>query len=133
MKAAFAEYLIVTGRVPRDRLELIPRSEWLYREPIGRLAMLHGLLSGVDVEEVLRQQRHNDQRFGEIAIRMGMLTREQLDVLFRGQSIRACLELIEDLALAGILDFNAGLAAVNEFVGNYDFAAEFSGRLAVSA
>jgi len=133
MKAAFAEYLIVTGRVPRDRLELIPRSEWLYREPIGRLAMLHGLLSGVDVEEVLRLQKRDDQRFGEIAIRMGMLTREQLDVLFRGQSIRACLELIEDLALAGILDFNAGLTAVTEFISGYDFAAECSGRLAVSA
>lgn len=132
MKAAFAEYLVVTGRVERDRLELIPRSEWLHRESIGRLAMLHGLLSGVDVEEILRQQRTDDRRFGEIAIRLGMITREQLDVLFRGQSVRACLELIEDLALAGIMDFNLGLAAANEFIGGYDFAVECSGRVALS-
>jgi hypothetical protein len=133
MKAAFADYLVATGRVSRDRLELIPRSEWLYREPIGRLAMFHGLLSGVDVEEVLRQQRNDDQLFGEIAIRMGMITREQLDVLFRGQSIRACLELIEDLALAGILDFSAGLSAVNEFVGGYGCADGSSARMAIGA
>jgi hypothetical protein len=133
VKSAFAEYLVATGRIERDRLELIPKSEWLYREPIGRLAMLHGLLSGVDVEEVLRQQRYNDQRFGEVAVRMGMITREQLDVLFRGQAIRACLELIEDLALAGALEFNAGLAAVNEFVSSREFTADRSGRVTIGA
>lgn len=133
MKAAFADYLVATGRVSSDRLELIPRSEWLHREAIGRLAMLHGLLSGVDVEEVLRHQRNNGQRFGEIAIRMGMLTREQLEVLFRGQSVRACLELIEDLALAGLLDFNAGLLAAAEFVGGLDFSSECPGGTTVRA
>jgi hypothetical protein len=133
MKAAFADYLVSSGRVERDRLELIPRSEWLYREPIGRLAMLHGLLSGVDVEEILRHQHHGDQRFGEIAVRMGMLTWDQLGVLFRGQSMRACLELVEDLALAGILDFNAGIAAISEFVSSPEFAAEGNERVPAQA
>lgn len=124
MKAAFAEHLIATGRVTRDQLELIPRSEWLYREPIGRLAMMHGLLSGVDVEEILRQQHTDERLFGEIALRLGMLTREQLDVLFRGQSIRACLELTEDLALAGLIEFNAGLEAAIEFISSHEFSPE---------
>lgn len=133
MKAAFVEYLVATKWVAPDRLELIPRSEWLHRESIGRLAMLHGLLSGMDVEEILRQQRNDDGWFGEIAVRMGMITREQLSVLFRGQAVRACLELVEDLALAGVLEFDAGLAAAQEFISGYDVAAECSGRLAMSA
>jgi hypothetical protein len=133
MKAEFAEHLIATGRVTRDRLDQIPRDEWLYREPIGRLVMLHGLLSGTDVEEILREQHTDDHLFGEIAIRLGMLTREQLDVLFRGQSIRACLELVEDLALSGIVGFNAGLEAVTEFISRYDFAAAIEGRAAQHA
>jgi hypothetical protein len=132
MKASFADYLVATGRVTPDRLELIPRSEWLHREPMGRLAMLHGLLSGVDVEEVLRHQRTNGQRFGEVAIRMGMITREQLEVLFRGQSLRACLELVEDLALAGILDFTTGLVAATEFISSFDLSSELSGSVAVN-
>lgn len=123
MKTEFAEHLITTERMTRERLEAIPRNEWMYREPIGRLAMMHGLLSGDDVEEILRHQHTDDRLFGEIAVQLGMINRHQLDVLVRGQSIRACLELVEDLALAGILEFKTGLEATIEFVSGYDFAA----------
>jgi hypothetical protein len=122
MKAALTEYLITTGRLRRERLDSIPPGEWLYHEPIGRLAIMHGLLSGTDVEEILRQTNTDERQFGETAVRLGMISREQLDVLRRGQSIRACLELIEDLALAGIIDFTAGLEAIKAFTASGDFA-----------
>ena len=122
VKAEFAEYLVTTARVGRERIETIPRDERRSTEPLGRLAMLHGLLSGADVEEILRHRHIDDRLFGQTALRLGMMTQDQLDVLLRGQSIRACLELVEDLALAGALEFKSGLEAITEFVSNRDFA-----------
>lgn len=122
MKAELTDFLVSTGRIQREQLQLISREDWLSREPIGRLALLHGLLSAADIDEILNRQLTDHRLFGEIAIQLGMLTSEQLDILYKGQSVRACVELVEDLALAGILDFGEGLNAAMEFISNYDFS-----------
>lgn len=122
MTSAFAEYLIATGRTTREQLSAAAPEGGISREPIGRLAMLHGLLSPSDIDEILSQQSAQECLFGEIAVRLGMLKREQLDILVRGQSIRACLELVEDLALAGAVDFASGLEAIKEYISGEHYA-----------
>ncbi|GMU20826.1 MAG: hypothetical protein AMXMBFR13_09220 [Phycisphaerae bacterium] len=127
MKQAFAEHLVSTGRISRERLGTLAQSEWLDRESIGRLALLHGLLSGPDIDEILRHQHSEPAYFGEIAVRRGFLTPKQLLILCRGQAIRACLELVEDLALSGQIDLDTGLQAIADFVSRRDFAAVHAG------
>lgn len=38
--------------------------------------MLHGLLSGADVEEILRHRHIDDRLFGQTALRLGMMTQD---------------------------------------------------------
>lgn len=122
MLSDFAEYLIATGRVARDRISAMARSEWLLREPIGRLAMMHGLLEPADIDAVLRHQTADERRFGELAVSMGILSSTQLEILARGQALRACLELVEDLALADEMEYQAGMEAISEYMVSHDFA-----------
>ena len=128
MKSRFADYLIASGRIARRRLHEIAPREWVDHEPIGRLALIHGLLTAEDIEEILREQEADDCLFGEIAVRKGLLTPEQLDVLIRGQAMRACVELMEDMARAGEMDFEAGLDAIKAYISSPAFIDELEAQ-----
>ncbi len=121
MKRAFADHLVTTDRLSSGQLTRIPHRQWLSRDPIGRLALMHGLLTGLDIDLLLREQSTEGGYFGEIAMRHGLLSRSQLEILLTGQAIRACLDLVEDLALADVLDIPTGLAALSEFTNLDEF------------
>jgi hypothetical protein len=121
MKEAFAEYLVSSGKIPSDALRGFSRCDWLSRDQLGRLAMLHGLLGGPELQEILTRQEEDARPMGRIAVELGYLSEEQLHILLTGQAVRACLELLEDLALAGTITMAEGLDAIGEFVTGTSF------------
>ncbi len=125
MKRPFADYLLAAGRLSEQRLRSISHDEWVSREPIGRLALLHGLLAVQDIDHILHRQRTEQKYFGEIAMEMGLMTEAQLRVLLAGQGVRACIELTEDLALSGQMDMAEGLIAMSQFASSEEFSKVF--------
>lgn len=116
LKREFAEFLVATNRIPPDVLETASGGNWTAREPIGRLALLHGLIEPSAIDEIVRRQQDANDLFGQTAIQMGLLTRDQLAALLAGQAVRGCAEVLEDLVLSGHLSLRAGIAALAEFL-----------------
>lgn len=84
---------------------------------IGRLMVNHGLIGMEHVNEILNRQDLYGGFFGENTVEMGLVTRQQLETLLAAQELRRNIELIEELALAGVLDFGDGLSALTQFYG----------------
>jgi hypothetical protein len=94
---------------------------WVARDPVGRLALLHGIIEPSAIDDILKRQQASNDYFGQIAIQMGLLTPEQLRTLLAGQAIRGCAEVLEDLILAGRLPLPDGIAALAEFLSSERF------------
>lgn len=121
MKRMFADYLVRSGRLTPAQREELPNGQWLSREPVGRLALLHGLIQGADIDRILSQQRAQGGFFGEIAVEFGLMTQDQLETLLVAQRYRECLELVEELALLGLLSMSQGLGGLCEFVHSAEY------------
>lgn len=121
MKQSFADYLVATGRISEERIDLIPHSQCVLHEPIARLALSHGLLTGREVDFILNRQKAERGYFGETAVQLGLMNERQLRVLLTGQAVHDCVELVEDLALFELMDMPAGLRALSEFTARDDF------------
>lgn len=121
MKHHFAQYLVSSGELAPHALKRVSEVTWEAREPIGRLALMHGLLDPDAIERVLERQNLTREPFGQIAIRLGIMTPDQLRTLLNGQGARACVEMVEDLALSGAISIERGLAALSRFVASEDF------------
>lgn len=129
MKRAFAEFLVASGHVAPEVMASLVDIDWENREPIGRLALLHGLLCGRDIDYILGEQSAKGGLFGEIAIRLGLLTERQLNILLTGQGLRGCAELVEDLAIAGAVESTSGIKAISTFITG----AKFRERISVNS
>lgn len=123
MKQAFADHLLTTGRISSESLNSMSYAGWLPHEPIGRLAVIHGLLTGNDVDAIMREQKLGRGSFGQIAKHLELLTENQIRFLLIGQAARACLELLEVLVLAETLSMASGLEAMAEFISQDKFLA----------
>ncbi len=115
MRREFAEYLLSKGLIDESVLQKLADDGWNIRDPIGLLAYAHGLLPVDSIEDVLAKQRDLDLRFGETAVRMGLLTHQQVEILLMIQQYRAAMELGEALALIGCLDLDECIQAFHEF------------------
>lgn len=122
MKREFASFLIEVGRIPGSAISSKPDHDFSNREPLGRLALLSGALCGRDIEYILKEQEANGGMFGKVALRLGLLTPHQLSVLLVGQCLRACVELVEDLAMEQQIDMMQGVRAITEFLSSNRFA-----------
>jgi len=101
MREAFLQYLLDQGVVEPATLSGLRGAMRMAPEPIGSIAFSFGLLGPGDVELVLDAQRRDYAPFGEIAIREGLLTREQVTQLLYVQQVRAAAGLAEALTLTG--------------------------------
>lgn len=115
MRREFADYMIDKGFIDHDALQQLADEGWNVRDPIGLLAYAHGLLPVESIDEVLTTQRDLDLRFGETAVRMGLLTNRQVEVLLMIQQYRAAMELGEALALSGSLEIEQVVQALHDF------------------
>lgn len=121
MKRLFVQYLIDTGQLDPKNLHVLTDPSGESHEPIGRLALLHDCINPHDIDRVLEDQRASRELFGRIAVRLKILTPGQLHVLLIGQALRACTEMLEDLALGGQLPMETGARALAEFICTHGF------------
>jgi hypothetical protein len=82
---------------------------------IGQLALEEGLISPRDIFDVLRAQRETpDVRFGDLAVEMGLMTRDELMRLLMIQADRK-RPLAEILVAEGVLSQERVDAEMTEF------------------
>ncbi|HBV62784.1 MAG TPA: hypothetical protein DEF45_07150 [Rhodopirellula sp.] len=63
----------------------VPLAIQLRVQPIGEIAVQHGLLTTEQVVRVCEEQKHCQVFFGELAKKLGFLTAEQLEFLIQAQ------------------------------------------------
>jgi len=115
MRREFADYLLAEGLIDESALQRLADEGWNIRDPIGLLAYAHGVLPEDSIEEILTRQKDLDLRFGETAVRMGLLSPQQVDTLLMIQHYRAAMELGEALALWGQITYEDVLRAFHRF------------------
>ncbi len=79
----FGEFLLMRGRVSEDDLDEARHMQLVNNHLIGVLAMDHGLLKLGELEQILHHQAAiaPRPRFGEVAVGLGYLSPQQLEVL----------------------------------------------------
>lgn len=111
----FLNYLMEEGYLTSDQASQRTRRQPSNETWIGRMMISHGLITVEQVNEILIRQDLYGGFFGENAVALGLINHDQLETLLESQELRRNVELIEELALAGILDFNDGLTALSRF------------------
>ncbi len=116
MTNPFVDHLRAKGLLTHEQAERVASWASGRHDPIGIIAVEHGLILGRQIEEVLGQQRDCDWRFGQVAVEMGHLTRPCLDHLLQIQRHRQWARVAEAVVLAGILPSDKVFRAYAEFV-----------------
>jgi hypothetical protein len=101
MRDQFIEYLVNTDAVDRERLHVIVDVFTGTTEPLGLIALSHGLLTGSQINKVMEAQRQDSRPFAEIAQQMKFLNPQQAHTLLEIQKVRVAAEIAEALALSG--------------------------------
>ena len=116
MTIPFIRYLVSKGQISQTVADQI--TEWARRNqnPIGMIAVAHGMIIGPQIDEVLDRQKESKKRFGEIAVEMGLLTEAKVQVLLQIQQQRLVTAITEALALSGSIPFTTGVRLLSEFV-----------------
>jgi hypothetical protein len=113
---SFFEYLLTKGVITEDARDLHAGFSPWSREPIGMIAVQHGLIRNNQIDMVLDAQRSSKLRFGDLAVEMNLLSRPQVDRLLKVQSFRIMTDLFEALVLAGLLEYHEALRHLAEFI-----------------
>jgi hypothetical protein len=96
-------YLAAALGVPEDELPA-PGCWSECGQTIGALALRLGVLTLEQIDAVIDYQSHEKMRFGEIAIELGFTTAEEIRKLLQLQAFHRGLELCELLVLSGRVD-----------------------------
>ena len=116
MRSAFLEFLVAKGVVPQDRLDHLGTLLRCAPEPMGSIAFSYGMVTGADIDAILDEQRQSQRRFGEIAVDLGILTHDQVEVLLRVQHLRGAVETAEALALSGLGSIDEMITQLGHFL-----------------
>jgi diguanylate cyclase (GGDEF)-like protein len=125
----FSRWLVAHGVVDTGVASGVLMSHPTPRRPLGAISRQLGLLAAADVDAVLAEQSLTGERFGEAAVRLGLLLEEILADLLAYQAedprrVAAALvsegrvpsqvmeHLLGDHAAEGVLQMTGGLAAV---------------------
>lgn len=104
MKHPFVEFLVERDLIPPNVARQLAEHKRFVREPIGMIAVSHGLLRTDQIDIILDRQREEpDRRFGEIAVELKCLTEQQVSALVKIQEFRVPADITEALALGGVL------------------------------
>lgn len=128
MTNPFVEFLINRHLVPASVARQLTENKRYVREPIGMIAVSHGLLKPNQIDDILDRQRGSKARFGDIAVELGFLTREQVETLVKIQEFRTTADIAEALALAGV----TSCEDVTQYLGAFllhdrELSVEFAG------
>ena len=116
MSHPFVEFLIERDLVSQEVGGQLAGQSKSIREPIGMIAVSHGLIQSEQIDVILDRQRECKQRFGEIAVELGFLAHGQVDTLVKIQEFRAAGNIAECLALAGVLSFEDAAQYLGAFL-----------------
>lgn len=113
------DFLLMRGRVSKKDIDQACRMQLVNNHMVGVLAVDHGLLTPVELEEILRHQTEMvpHPRFGEVAIGLGHLSRVELEGLLEIQAENR-LRIGEVLVLQSCLteqELLAELSAYREY------------------
>ena len=111
----FGLYLRHKGIISAEQLVAALEAQLTTPPPIGQLALEEGIISPRDIFDVLRAQSESpNERFGDLAIEMGLMTRDDLTRLLMIQADRK-RPLADILAQQGILSEQQAAAEMAEF------------------
>lgn len=110
----FGQYLLEKGRITSQHLIDALEYQKSVSQPIGALALDHGLLTVDQVKLVLGRQLKSDKRFGELAVSLGLLTQAQVDELLQAQTSHKLL-LGESLIVKGYISVETLERELKEF------------------
>lgn len=115
LNAGFIGFLRTMNRL--DEVAARRVEEWIQsnHEPIGKIAVEHGLICGRQIDEILNMQRETRTLFGEIAIALHILTQVQVDRLLDIQRLRSLNSGIEALSLSGLIPLDESLHLLAQF------------------
>lgn len=103
MEHPFIQFLLERDIVSESVARRFTENKRYVREPIGMIAVDHGLLDVSQIDEILDRQSETDKRFGEIAVEMGFMSEAQVERLVKIQANRVPADIAEILALAGVI------------------------------
>jgi len=115
----FWQYLLHKGLLTHVQLCEVLKQEQPVKVKLGILAMNAGLMNAAQVGEIHNLQRVKDQKFGALAVSQGYLTNEQVEELLVSQG-EAYLSLMQSIADKGYMT----IAGVEKALG--DFRDEYS-------
>lgn len=98
----FADYLVETGKLSEQNVEVIFSTKEERRARLGVIAVTEKMLTTEQADEVNQLQAVYDKRFGDIAIDNGFLTKEQVERLLNLQG-NAFLTFIQSIVDHGCL------------------------------
>lgn len=103
MQHPFIEFLLERNLISANVARRLIEEKRYVREPIGTIAVSHGLLRPDQIDVILDHQDDSNKRFGEIAAELGFLTQQQVETLIKIQQARVPTDIAEVLALAGVM------------------------------
>jgi hypothetical protein len=115
MRKAFLEFLESEGVLAPEQAANLRTLYKSASEPIGLIAFSFGMINGADIDLILDQQRRDYRPFGQIAMEMGMLTRQQVQTLLRVQQVRGATETAEALVLSGVCPMDSLMNQLGKF------------------
>ena len=109
----FANYLVETGKLSSQNVEVIISTKEERRARLGVIAVSEKVLTIDQAEEINQLQALYDKRFGDIAIDNGYLTREQVDRLLhlQGNGFLTFVQSIIDHGCLTMDEINSSLDA----------------------
>ncbi len=109
----FANYLVETGKLSEQNVEVIFSTKEERRARLGVIAVSEKILTPEQAEEINQLQAVYDKRFGDIAVDNGYLTPEQVDRLLalQGNDFLTFVQAIIDHGCLTIDEINASLDA----------------------
>jgi hypothetical protein len=111
----FELYLKKKGAISAEQLVAAIEVQLKTLPRIGQVALEEGILSPREIFEVLREQSHMpNMRFGEMAVAMGLLTRDELTRLLMIQADRK-RPITEILIERGVLNEQRTASEMAEF------------------
>jgi len=112
----FVEFLVERGFLSAEVARWLSGKGKFVREPIGAIAVCHGMLRPDQIDVILDRQGTSGNLFGEIAVEMGFMTKDQIDLLIRVQAFRACADIAETLILGGALSYEDAVQNLGVFL-----------------
>lgn len=116
----YGDFLVQLGIVRQDQLAAALAEQQEGRLRLGELAVLRGVLSPTQVDQVRTCQRdalheHSDLRFGELAVALGFTTADAMDHLHREQR-HGWRRIGEILVAHGVMDDATHAAHLRDFL-----------------